>query len=80
MFVSPVSVGNKTLPSNFLVPLTVATPRSVQNLTFICRVDEMAPIAWIHGLPKIFVYRENELTTLNVTITSLPSMLTGREI
>ena len=35
---------------------------------------------WIHGLPRTAVYRENELTTMNVTITSLPSMLTGREI
>ena len=52
----------------------------MQNLTFICRVDGMTPIAWIHGLPKIAMYGENELTTINVTITSLPSMLTGREI
>ena len=35
---------------------------------------------WIHGLPRIVVYGENEFTTMNVTITSLPSMLIGREI
>ena len=40
----------------------------------------MAPITWIHGLPKITMYGENELTIMNVTVTSLPSMLTGREI
>ena len=61
-------------------PLTVATPRSVRNLTFICKVNGMAPIVWIHGLPKIAVYGENESTIMNVAITSLPSMLTGREI
>ena len=52
----------------------------MRNLTFICRVNRMAPIAWIFGLPKIVVYGENELTTMNVTTTSLPSMLMGREI
>ena len=66
--------------ATFWFPLTVATPYSVQNLTFICRLDGMALIAWIHGLPKIVVYGENELTTMNVAVTSLPSMLTRREI
>ena len=80
LFFFPVGGGNKILSSNFWFPLTVATPRSVRNLTFICRVDGMAPIAWIHGLPRIVVYGENEFTTMNVTITSLPSMLIGREI
>ena len=61
-------------------PRTTATPYSVGNLTFTCRVDGTAFIAWIHDLPKISVYGENDLTIMKVTITSLPSIFTGREI
>ena len=56
--------------ATFWFPLTVATPCSMRNLTFICRVNGMAPIVWIHGLPKIAVYGENKSTTINVAITS----------
>ena len=63
------------------LPLTVTTPCSVGNLTFTCKVDRITLIAWIHGLPRIAVYGENELTTMNAaTTTSLPFIYTRREI
>ena len=52
----------------------------MRNTTFTCRVDGTALIAWIHGLPRITVYVEKEATTINVTITSLPSLFMGSEI
>ena len=62
------------------LPLTMVMPFSVGNSTFTCKVDGTALIAWIHGRPRIAVYGENELATMNATITSLPSIFTRREI
>ena len=61
-------------------PFTVAMSCSVWNLTLTCNVDGIAPIVWIHGLPRMAVYGENELTTMKVTITSFLSIFTGSEI
>ena len=78
--ISQLTVATKHCLATYWFLFTIAILCLVQNLTLTCRVDETAPIAWIHGLPRITIYGENEVTTIKVTITSLPSIFTGSEI
>ena len=55
-------------------PLTMTTPWLAWNFTFTCKVDRIAPMAWIQCLPRIFVHEEKDSTTMKFTITSFPSI------